>query len=284
MKSLVFTQRLILSFLILSGIYCSKGGGGGNPAPNNPCAGITVSVNATTTNPTAASSNDGIIAATASGGTGFTFNLNGGTFQTSGTFNNLAAGTYTIVAKNNNGCTGTGIFVLTAPNPGSSCSGVTININTSITNNTPCATPFTGAITATASGGTGPYTFSLNGGTFQSTNSFSNLNTGQYFISAKDANGCSATVSASVNNSAAGPLFTLVKQLTQNNCISCHNAAQAEGGMDWTVDCNIITFKDRIKARAVDGNPTPMPQTGLLPPAERQKITNWINAGGRYSD
>jgi len=281
MKSL---SLILVCFIILSGLNCSKGGGGGNPAPNNPCAGITISVNATTTNPTTSSSNDGVIVASATGGSGFTFNLNGGSFQSSGTFSNLAPATYTIVAKNSNGCTGTGIFVLTAPNPGSTCNGVTINITTTITNNTPCTGSPNGSIVATATGGTGPYTFSLNGGAFQPGNTFNNLNTAQHFITAKDANGCSATVSATVNNTATGPLFSLVKQLVQNNCISCHNAAQSEGGMDWTVDCNIVTFKDRIKARAVDGNPTPMPQTGLLPPGERQKITNWINAGGRYSD
>jgi hypothetical protein len=54
--------------------------------------------------------------------------------------------------------------------------------------------------------------------------------------------------------------------------------------MNWEVDCNIVNFKDRILARAVNANPSPMPPTGLLPPSERQKITDWINAGGRYVD
>jgi hypothetical protein len=34
----------------------------------------------------------------------------------------------------------------------------------------------------------------------------------------------------------------------------------------------------------VDGNPSPMPTGGLLPANERQKITDWINAGGRITD
>jgi hypothetical protein len=58
----------------------------------------------------------------------------------------------------------------------------------------------------------------------------------------------------------------------------------SEGGMNWTVDCNIVTFKDRIKIRAVDGNPSPMPPTGFIPVSEQQKIVNWINAGGKFSD
>jgi uncharacterized membrane protein len=54
--------------------------------------------------------------------------------------------------------------------------------------------------------------------------------------------------------------------------------------MNWTVDCNIVANKDRIKARAVDASPSAMPPTGLMPASERQKITDWINAGGKFTD
>jgi uncharacterized membrane protein len=79
-----------------------------------------------------------------------------------------------------------------------------------------------------------------------------------------------------------GPLFTSVKGLMQANCQSCHNSSTLNGGMDWTVDCNIVTYKDRIKARAVDLGT--MPPTGPLPQSEKNKITAWINAGGRITD
>ena len=49
-----------------------------------------------------------------------------------------------------------------------------------------------------------------------------------------------------------GPLFTAVKTLMQANCQSCHNSGNMNGGKDWTVDCNIVANKNRIKARAVD--------------------------------
>jgi uncharacterized membrane protein len=75
-----------------------------------------------------------------------------------------------------------------------------------------------------------------------------------------------------------------VQGLIQANCVVCHNSGIAEGGMNFSVDCNIVANKDRIKARAVDANPGPMPPTGLLSTAERQKIISWINAGGRFSD
>ena len=79
-----------------------------------------------------------------------------------------------------------------------------------------------------------------------------------------------------------GPLFTAVKTLMQANCQSCHNGSNANGGKDWTVDCNIVANKNRIKARAVDEGT--MPPTGPLSQSEKDKITAWINAGGRLTD
>ena len=80
----------------------------------------------------------------------------------------------------------------------------------------------------------------------------------------------------------AGPLFTAVKTLMAANCQSCHNNTIANGGMNWTVDCNIVINKTRIKARAVDEGT--MPPTGPLAQAEKDKITAWINAGGKFTD
>ncbi|OSZ80432.1 hypothetical protein CAP36_04035 [Chitinophagaceae bacterium IBVUCB2] len=247
----------------------------------NPCAGVTINVTATTTNPTTVGGTNGSIAAIGTGSTGFTFNINGGAFQATGIFNNLAAGTYTIVAKDANGCTGSNAFTLTNPDP---CAGVNITVNNTTTNNTPCE-PNNGSISATATGGAASYTFSLNGGAFQTSNIFGSLGPGNYTITAKDANGCTGTSgSIAVSNLPAGALFSAVRTVLQNNCVGCHNNSQAEGGMNWTVDCNIVTFKERIKARAVDANPSVMPPTGALSTSDKQKITDWINAGGRFSN
>jgi mono/diheme cytochrome c family protein len=269
----------LFSFIVLSlSIWsCSKG----EPAPNDPCAGVTISVTGTTTNPTAGASNGNIIA-TASGGSGFTYSLNGGAFQSTGQFANLAPGSYTVTAKSSAGCTGSASFTLTATG---GCTGVTINITATPTGTTPCVSG-SGSISVAATGGTAPYTYSLNNSSqFQSSNTFSNLNQGTYSISVRDANGCSATQSSiAITDRAAGPLFTAVKALIQANCTSCHNANVANGGVNLNADCNIVSARERIRVRAVDGTGGPMPQSGLLPLTERQKITAWINAGGRVTD
>ncbi len=49
-----------------------------------------------------------------------------------------------------------------------------------------------GSITVSASGGQAPYSFSINGGAFQSSNLFSNLGPGLYTIRAKGVKGCEA--------------------------------------------------------------------------------------------
>ncbi|MEO7445348.1 MAG: SprB repeat-containing protein [Ferruginibacter sp.] len=254
-------------------------------AVTNPCSGVTVAVSATVTN-TNSGASTGSITATASGGSGFTFSLNSSPFQASGTFINLAAGNYTVVAKNSNGCTGSGSFIVNTTNP---CTGVTITATSAIVNVTPCSSAANGSITLTASGGTGPYTFSLNAGTFQSSNTFSGLAAGSYSAGIKDANGCTGSLNnITVATAGAGPLFTDVKQLLAANCAisGCHAGPTPQNGLDFSLDCTIVGNSARIKARAVDANPSqmPPPPNAVLSTTDKQKIVNWINAGGQVNN
>lgn len=248
----------------------------------DPCTGVSIVVTGNLTHPSTVGGTNGSISAAASGGTGpFQFRLGSGAYQPTGLFNGLAAGTFTITARDANGCTGTSTFTLNNPNP---CAGVTIAHNSTVLGHIPCSSSGTGSITVNPTGGTAPYSYSLNGGSFQSSGIFNNLTPASYNLVVRDVNTCSTSVNISVPNRPQGPLFTAVKAVLQANCNSCHNASNPNGGMNWEVDCNIVNFKDRIQARAVNGNPSAMPPTGLLPLSERQKIVDWINAGGRSID
>jgi hypothetical protein len=277
--SIFFSFMLI--FVLCLQFSCSKTGTSLPPAPPDPCSFISVNINGSVTNPSASGATDGKIIVTATGGLKFTFSINNGTFQTSGIFDGLAAGSYIVVAKNSEGCSGTISFTLI--NPTISCAGINISVSVTTTPNEVCE-PNSASITTSAYGGVAPYTYSLDGGSFQTASVFNNVASGSHIISVKDANGCTGSASTTVNNKPTGVLFAQVKGVIQYSCVSCHKPAMASGGMDFTVDCNIVINKDRIKARAVDGVPSPMPPTGLLFSIDRQKITNWINAGGRYSD
>jgi hypothetical protein len=245
---------------------------------NDPCAGVTVSITATTVNATSSTSSDGSITATASGGTGLQYKLNSGTFQTSGTFNNLAPGTYTVTAKNSNGCLGTAQFAISA---GNVCGSKNIILNSVVTNSDKCTA--TGSLTINASGSTG-FSYQINSGAYQSSNVFSNLPAGAYTISVKDLDNCTKSTTATIGTGAAGPLFSSVKTLVISQCKPCHINGGNNGGVNFDLDCDIVAKKDRIKVRSVDGIPSPMPTNGSLTAAEKQKITDWINAGGKYNN
>lgn len=277
-KNLAYSIAFLL-IVIATYTSCSKGDYQGNPP--NPCAGVTVTVDGTVTGANTGQSN-GSITATAAGGSGFTFKLGSGAFQSSGTFNNLAAGTYTITAKNSNGCEGSASFTVASINV---CNGVNITVAAAPVSATPCASA-DGSITVTASGSTG-LTYSINGTSFQQGNVFNNVAAGNYTITVKDANGCTQTASTTVGSKAAGTLFSAVKTIIQNNCTSCHGGSSPSGGRNFTVDCNIVSAAALIKTRTVDqaGTATQMPQGApALSTQDRQKITDWVTAGGRYTD
>ena len=268
----------IISLLVL--FACSKGGSTPAP-PSNPCAGVTVSVTATTTDADAGTSNGGIDAS-ATGGSGFTYSINGGAFQSGGTFSNLAAGTYSITAKNSNSCTGSASITVNAKD---ACAGKTITVTPTISQNAdPCLN--NGTATVAATGGTG-FTFNVDGGAFQVSANFTNLSSGNHTFGAKEAGGCVKTSTVSVPAAAAGPKFGDVKAIIQVNCAvaGCHAGTQAP---NFTVDCNIVANADLIKFRAVDqaGTPNQMPQPprAALSQADRDKIVLWYNAGHRFTD
>lgn len=249
----------------------------------DPCLGVIVTVSTTQVDPTTGLAN-GSITATATGGIGFTYSLNNGAYQASGTFSGLAAGTYTITAKSTIGCLGTKAVTLTAVNP---CTNVNIVINQVVVNNIPCLTTNSGSITITATGSTG-FTFNSNGGTYQGSNIFSALAAGTYLIGAKDANGCTNTKSIVVGLVAQGPTFAPVRSLITAKCGGggCHLNGQTTAGYNFDADCSIVTKWSQINGSCVTGTLVRMPIVPLpgLTAAEKFLITNWVTAGHRYTD
>jgi uncharacterized membrane protein len=90
--------------------------------------------------------------------------------------------------------------------------------------------------------------------------------------------------------STPGPLFTAVKTMMQANCAisGCHAGSNPQNGLNFTNDNTIVAQKERIKVRAVDnaGTATQMPPPPAQPlsTADRQKITNWMAAGGAITN
>jgi hypothetical protein len=250
----------------------------------DPCAGVTITVSSTQTNPTTGNA-DGSISVSATGGSGFTYSLNGGAYQSGATFTGLGAGSYTITAKNSNGCIGSTTVTLVATNP---CAGITINVSATTTTATPCTTPASGVITATATGSSN-FMYNINGGAYQTGNIFSNLNAANYVIGAKDANGCVGSTSVTISATPKGPTFTAVRNLISTRCSGggCHMNGGSAAGYNFDADCNLVLYWNQINMCSVTYQLTPkMPKSpqALFTTAEKQIITNWVNAGHRYTD
>ncbi|MGB3008045.1 MAG: hypothetical protein WBC06_16140 [Chitinophagaceae bacterium] len=131
-------------------------------------------------------------------------------------------------------------------------------------------------------------TYQLGSGTFQASPNFSNLAPGNYVLTVKNQKGCTDTAQITILN--YGPKYALVKQLINGNgsgyCGPCHLSGGNSGGKNFDTDASIISSWDRIKARAVDGIPSFMPAApnSQLTNPDKQKITDWVNAGHRQSD
>ena len=126
------------------------------------------------------------ISITATGGQGaYDYSLDGSTFQSGSVFSNLAAGEYQVISKDANGCQSEITIEITQPNQ------LVLNaIPTMIT----CFGNDNGAISVNVSGGTSPYTNTIN----SQSGLFTGLAAGSYAVTSTDANGCAQTFNTSI--------------------------------------------------------------------------------------
>ena len=271
----LFSLMLLVSVFVVGNLASCSKGGGDNP-PGDPCAGKTIVITATPTPSAGCGAPSGSISVSATGSTGFQFKLNSaGTYQTSGIFNGLAAGAYTVFTKDAAGCEKSQAVTVTSV-------GGSFTINATATTTSGCGST-NGSITVTASGSTG-FQYKLNAaGTYGASNTFNNLAEGNYTVFVKDGSGCENSQAISVNAGSPGPNFSAVRTLLNAKCISCHSGTAPAGGRDWTVNCNVVNNSGIINTRAVVVGD--MPQGGpSLAASEKAISTNWINAGGKLTD
>ncbi|MEO6612350.1 MAG: hypothetical protein ABIT05_06415 [Chitinophagaceae bacterium] len=126
--------------------------------------------------------------------------------------------------------------------------------------------------------------YKLNNGSYQASWYFTDLAPGNYIITVKNQKGCTDTTQVTILN--YGPKYNLVKEIIIGYCGPCHRNGGIDGGKNFDTDNNIISSWDRIKARAVDNIPSQMPAAPNSPltNVDKQKITDWVNAGHRQSD
>jgi len=113
----------------------------------------------------------------------YEYKLFDGEYQTSNVFENLSPNLYTVWVKSANGVEINKTVNITEPD--------VLDFTYVVTN--PTSPSSNGTITVTATGGTQPYTYQLNSGTFYNNNEL-NAPTGTHSVTVKDNNGCTKTI------------------------------------------------------------------------------------------
>lgn len=133
--------------------------------------------------------NNGSASVDVNGGTApYLFSWNPGG-ETGNSISNIVAGNYSVNITDANGCLTSSSIVITEPAP------LAVNIN--LISNVSCNDGSDGSITVNVTGGTAPYIYQWNPGNSNSAVA-NNLSAGYYSILVTDANGCTATITATV--------------------------------------------------------------------------------------
>ncbi|MHC2990145.1 hypothetical protein OB13_00510, partial [Pontibacter sp. HJ8] len=175
---------------------------------------------ATAQSTTCGASNGRITVSGVTGGVSpYTYSKDGDNFQTTTVFENLLAGTYSIIVKDANGCLGT-VTVEVKDIAGPSDFALTAAAST-------CGNSNASLSIGNVTGGTAPYTYSKDGANFQESATFTGLAAGAHTITVKDANGCVFAKTIEVENIAGPTDLTLAS--TSSTCGSRNGVISVSG-------------------------------------------------------
>ncbi len=122
--------------------------------------------------------------------------------QTNATATNLPSATYTASVTDANGCIATDTVTITQPQV------VSIDMKPG---NVSCFGGANGSVTASVTGGTGPYTYSWSP-VVSTDSTISSLMTGTYSVNVSDVNGCKAGDSITITQPTNGLMVVIIKQ------------------------------------------------------------------------
>ncbi|MEN9742347.1 MAG: hypothetical protein RLZZ65_152 [Bacteroidota bacterium] len=166
---------------------------------------------------------NGSVSINATGGIGtLTYSINNGTAQNSNTFTGLSAGQYTYQVNDGSGCSVIGNFELLAS------SVITASVQQTVLN--ACAGDQNATLVVTPSGGTAPFSYTINNGADQANNTFVNLGAGTYTIGIIDANGCSTSLSYVVTAPAPINIQMVPTMISCNGAANGSLQTQVSGG------------------------------------------------------
>jgi hypothetical protein len=164
---------------------------------------------------------NGSASVTATGGTNPYDYLWNPSNQTNATATGLSAGTYTVTVTDANGCTETVTAVITQPL-------LALSASTTILSNVSCNGGANGSANVIAAGGTSPYNYIWNP-SGQTNATATGLSVGIYKVTVTDANGCTATATATINQ----PLLLTARTTITSN-VSCNGGTNGSASVTAT--------------------------------------------------
>lgn len=246
-------SNLIISAFILSS--CSEEGSDGDDMiPDCSMSGLTVSVTDITA---VGCETNGSFTLEASGGMApYEFSPDGTTFSSATIIETTLGGTFTVTVRDDNGCEAT-TSVTVEVEPG------LIELD-QITQDAAagCGTS-NGTITITASGGSEPLMYSIDGGELSASSTFSNLESGDHDFRVVDATGCDVEASVYVATGvgyaqAIEGQSESIQAIFTTHCAGsgCH-VGDGATKPDWSVEETANNNAASIKSRVVGGSMPP---------------------------
>ncbi len=209
-------------------------------------------------------------------GSGVQYSIDNGSFGPDSTFNNLAPGTYTINVNDNQGCTASIPVTLVQSFPD-------LLVDDSII--TASCVGQNGEIHLNGSGGSAPYTYSIDNGSYVATPSFTGVTGGSHTINIKDDNGCITSRPVTVANDAPITLDITVDPASCNGSPEGKIYFTASGGSsDFTysidgtnfqVEDSFIVYNPNITGIVKDSKGCTASETVTVP----LNIAVFVNAG-----
>ncbi|MBT8218842.1 MAG: proprotein convertase P-domain-containing protein, partial [Bacteroidia bacterium] len=152
--------------------------------------------------------------------------------HTNATISGLDTGYYSVTITDSNGCSDSLSITLTAPNP------IQITFNT---NDPLCVQASNGAIDASISGGTSPYTYLwLHDST--SVEDINNLSAATYILEVTDVNGCQATDSTILQNPLPFSIDVVLTSDYNGYTTSCNGSSDASASINLTNNSGAVTY------------------------------------------
>lgn len=205
----------------------------------------------------------------AEGGNGtLSYSLNGSDFQPENSFTQLAGATYTVSVRDEENCQVQQEAVL------ENVSSMSLSIASMTVSGCGSAD---GMVKLEAQGGESPYTYSLNGTTFQEEDEFHNLEAGEHTFHVKDATGCAISEAIEVKSGIS--FEAAVKTIIESNCAvsGCHVSGTKRANFNQFSEIkeNAATIKSHTENGIM-----PPPESGrTLTESEVESIACWVEDG-----